>query len=98
MKLTDQKAGKSLRFVTLPLYNADLAKAVSGEAGVPFFNISASDFVEMFVGVGASRVRNLFEQARAKAPVLFLLTNWMQSDGSEVAPWLWAAMMKESKP
>jgi len=45
-----------------------LARAVAGEAGVPFFNISASEFVEMFVGVGASRVRNLFEQAKATAP------------------------------
>ena len=41
-----------------------LAKAVSGEAGVPFFSISGSDFVEMFVGVGASRVRDLFDQAK----------------------------------
>ena len=41
-----------------------LAKAVAGEAGVPFFSISGSDFVEMFVGVGASRVRDLFEQAK----------------------------------
>ena len=45
-----------------------LAKAVAGEAGVPFFSISGSDFVEMFVGVGASRVRDLFEQAKAAAP------------------------------
>jgi cell division protease FtsH len=45
-----------------------LAKAVAGEAGVPFFSISASEFVEMFVGVGASRVRDLFEQAKATAP------------------------------
>ena len=45
-----------------------LAKAVAGEAGVPFFNISASEFVEMFVGVGASRVRDLFEQAKEGAP------------------------------
>ncbi len=47
-----------------------LAKAVAGEAGVPFFSISGSDFVEMFVGVGASRVRDLFEQARASAPAI----------------------------
>jgi cell division protease FtsH len=47
-----------------------LAKAVAGEAGVPFFSISGSDFVEMFVGVGASRVRNLFEQAKAAAPAI----------------------------
>ena len=45
-----------------------LARAVAGEAGVPFFSISGSDFVEMFVGVGAARVRDLFEQARGKAP------------------------------
>jgi cell division protease FtsH len=47
-----------------------LAKAVAGEAGVPFFTISGSDFVEMFVGVGASRVRDLFEQARKQAPCI----------------------------
>jgi len=50
-----------------------LAKAVSGEAGVPFFTISGSDFVEMFVGVGAARVRDLFEQARAKAPAIVFI-------------------------
>jgi cell division protease FtsH len=47
-----------------------LAKAVAGEAGVPFFSISGSDFVEMFVGVGASRVRDLFEQAKVAAPAI----------------------------
>ncbi|MBX9770884.1 MAG: AAA family ATPase, partial [Candidatus Obscuribacterales bacterium] len=47
-----------------------LAKAVAGEAGVPFFSISGSDFVEMFVGVGASRVRDLFEQAKKHAPCI----------------------------
>ncbi len=47
-----------------------LARAVAGEAGVPFFSISASEFVEMFVGVGASRVRSLFEQAKAAAPAI----------------------------
>jgi cell division protease FtsH len=47
-----------------------LARAIAGEAGVPFFSISGSDFVEMFVGVGASRVRNLFEQAKKNAPCL----------------------------
>ncbi len=47
-----------------------LAKAVAGEAGVPFFSISGSDFVEMFVGVGASRVRDLFEQAKQSAPAI----------------------------
>ena len=50
-----------------------LARAVSGEAGVPFFNISGSDFIEMFVGVGASRVRDLFEQAREKAPCIIFI-------------------------
>ena len=50
-----------------------LAKAVAGEAGVPFFSISGSDFVEMFVGVGASRVRDLFKQAKEAAPCLVFL-------------------------
>lgn len=50
-----------------------LARAVAGEAGVPFFTISGSDFVEMFVGVGASRVRDLFEQAKAEAPAIIFV-------------------------
>jgi cell division protease FtsH len=50
-----------------------LARAVAGEAGVPFFSISGSDFVEMFVGVGASRVRDLFEQAKAAAPAIVFI-------------------------
>lgn len=50
-----------------------LAKAVAGEAGVPFFSISGSEFVEMFVGVGAARVRDLFEQARLKAPCIIFI-------------------------
>jgi cell division protease FtsH len=50
-----------------------LAKAVAGEAGVPFFSISGSEFVEMFVGVGASRVRDLFEQAKAQAPCIVFI-------------------------
>jgi len=50
-----------------------LAKAVSGEAGVPFFSISGSDFVEMFVGVGASRVRDLFEQAKKNSPCIIFI-------------------------
>ena len=50
-----------------------LAKAVAGEAGVPFFSISGSDFVEMFVGVGASRVRDLFEQAKKSAPAIVFI-------------------------
>ena len=50
-----------------------LAKAVAGEAGVPFFTISGSDFVEMFVGVGASRVRDLFEDAKKHAPCIIFI-------------------------
>jgi cell division protease FtsH len=50
-----------------------LAKAVAGEAGVPFFSISGSEFVEMFVGVGAARVRDLFEQARKAAPAIIFI-------------------------
>jgi len=50
-----------------------LAKAVAGQAGVPFFSISGSEFVEMFVGVGAARVRDLFEQARTKAPAIIFI-------------------------
>jgi cell division protease FtsH len=50
-----------------------LARAVAGEAAVPFFSISGSEFVEMFVGVGAARVRDLFEQARAKAPAIIFI-------------------------
>ena len=47
-----------------------LAKAIAGEAGVPFFSISGSDFVEMFVGVGAARVRDMFENAKKNAPCI----------------------------
>jgi cell division protease FtsH len=50
-----------------------LAKAVAGEAQVPFFSLSGSDFVEMFVGVGASRVRDLFKQAKEKAPCIIFI-------------------------
>ena len=50
-----------------------LSRAVAGEAGVPFFTISGSDFVEMFVGVGASRVRDLFEQAKKNAPAIIFI-------------------------
>jgi cell division protease FtsH len=50
-----------------------LARAVAGEAGVPFFSISGAEFVEMFVGVGAARVRDLFEQARSKAPAIIFI-------------------------
>ena len=50
-----------------------LARAVAGEAGVPFFSLSASEFVELFVGVGASRVRDLFKQARENAPAIIFI-------------------------
>ena len=50
-----------------------LAKAVAGEAGVPFFSCAASEFVELFVGVGASRVRDLFEKAKSKAPCIVFI-------------------------
>lgn len=50
-----------------------LAKACAGEAGVPFFYVSGSDFVEMFVGVGASRVRDLFKQAKSKSPSIVFI-------------------------
>ena len=50
-----------------------LARAVAGEAGVPFFSISGSDFVEMFVGVGASRVRDLFETAKRNSPCIVFI-------------------------
>jgi cell division protease FtsH len=50
-----------------------LAKAVAGEAGVPFFSISAAEFIEMFVGVGASRVRDLFDQAKKNAPCIVFI-------------------------
>ncbi|HRN30174.1 MAG TPA: AAA family ATPase, partial [Terrimesophilobacter sp.] len=50
-----------------------LARAVAGEAGVPFYSISGSDFVEMFVGVGASRVRDLFNQAKENAPAIIFV-------------------------
>ena len=50
-----------------------LAKAIAGEAGVPFFTISGSDFVEMFVGVGASRVRAMFEQAKRQSPCIVFI-------------------------
>ncbi|RXM22293.1 AAA family ATPase, partial [Citrobacter sp. AAK_AS5] len=50
-----------------------LAKAIAGEAKVPFFSISGSDFVEMFVGVGAARVRDMFEQAKKQAPCIIFI-------------------------
>ena len=73
-------ASGQLRWMDLTLPSAEalryfpdsrgLAKAVAGEAGVPFFSLSGSDFVEMFVGVGAARVRDMFEQAESKSPCI----------------------------
>ena len=59
-----------------------LARAVAGEAGVPFFSISGSDFVEMFVGVGASRVRDLFDQAKKNSPAIFFIDE-IDADGRQ---------------
>ena len=59
--------------VLLELEKLLLAKAIAGEAGVPFFTISGSDFVEMFVGVGASRVRDMFEQGKKSAPCIIFI-------------------------
>lgn len=60
-----------------------LAKAVAGEADVPFFSISGSEFVEMFVGMGAAKVRDLFKQAMKRLHVLFLSTRLMQLERKE---------------
>ena len=68
-----------------------LAKAIAGEAGVPFFSISGSDFVEMFVGVGASRVRDLFEEAKKNAPcIVFTMRSMRWQDAAEP---VWAVDM-----
>lgn len=64
-----------------------LARAVAGEAGVPFYSISGSDFVEMFVGVGASRVRDLFEQAKANAPAIVFVDEIDAVGGTVVPEW-----------
>lgn len=74
-----------------------MAKAVAGEAGVPFFSISGSDFVEMFVGVGASRVRDLFEEAKEKHRVLSLSMKSMLWQDAEAQAWA-AVMTKENRP
>ena len=68
-----------------------LAKAVAGEANVPFFSISGSEFVEMFVGMGASKVRDLFSQAKEKAPASSSSTRSTPSARSAAAA-IWAAM------
>lgn len=63
-----------------------MAKAMAGEANVPFFSMSGSDFVEMFVGVGASRVRDLFKQAKEKAPCIIFIDEIDATAGPEVKP------------
>ena len=73
-----------------------LAKAVAGEAHVPFYSLSGSDFVEMFVGVGASRVRDLFKNATENAPVLSLLMRLTPLDAAVTA--VWAATTSVNRP
>ena len=73
-----------------------LAKAVAGEAHVPFYSLSGSDFVEMFVGVGASRVRDLFKNATETHHALFLSMRSMPSDAAVTA--VWVEMMSVSRP
>ena len=74
-----------------------LARAVAGEADVPFFNISGSEFVEMFVGVGASRVRDLFHRAKRNAPCIIFIDE-IDAVGTPARSGVWAAdMMKENK-
>ena len=73
-----------------------LAKAISGEAGVPFFTISGSDFVEMFVGVGASRVRDLFKKARKAAPCIVFIDE-IDAVGRHEELVLVVDMMKENR-
>ena len=74
-----------------------LARAVAGEAGVPFFSISGSEFVEMFVGVGAARVRDLFEQARKAAPCIIFIDELDALGRSRVAGRLSAATTRRSR-
>lgn len=70
-----------------------LAKAVAGEAAVPFFSMSGSDFVEMFVGVGASRVRDVFKQAKEKAPCIIFIDEIDAVGRARSKILLWAATM-----
>jgi cell division protease FtsH len=75
-----------------------LARAVAGEAGVSFFSISGSEFVEMFVGVGAARVRDLFEQARGKAPAIIFIDELDALGRARGAFRSAAAMTRRSRP
>jgi cell division protease FtsH len=74
-----------------------LAKAVAGEAEVPFFSVSGSDFVEMFVGVGASRVRDMFEQGRKNAPCIIFIDE-IDAVGRQRGAGLGAATTNGSRP
>jgi cell division protease FtsH len=73
-----------------------LARAIAGEAKVPFFTISGSDFVEMFVGVGASRVRDMFEQAKKHAPCIIFIDE-IDASAAIVAPASAAATTSASR-
>ena len=73
-----------------------LARAVAGEAGVPFFSISGSEFVEMFVGVGAARVRDLFDQAKHQAPCIVFVDE-IDAVGRQRGAGLGVATMSVSK-
>jgi cell division protease FtsH len=73
-----------------------LAKAIAGEAKVPFFTISGSDFVEMFVGVGASRVRDMFEQAKKAAPCIIFIDE-IDAVGRQRGAGLGGVMMNVSR-
>ena len=73
-----------------------ISKATAGEAGVPFYSISGSDFVEMFVGVGASRVRDMFAEAKKNTPVLYLSMRSMRWEEKEAQDWA-AVMMRENR-
>ena len=75
-----------------------LAKAVAGEANVPFFSINGSEFVEMFVGVGAARVRDLFEQARNQAPCIVFIDELDALGKSRALSTMQEPMMKKNRP
>ena len=70
-----------------------LARAIAGEAKVPFFTISGSDFVEMFVGVGAARVRDMFEQSKKSAPCIIVIEEIDAAHGDVK----WRALMQKTK-
>jgi cell division protease FtsH len=74
-----------------------LAKAVAGESQVPFFSLSGSEFVEMFVGMGAARVRDLFKQAKEKAPAIIFIDE-MDALGKARGVWRLAVTTSGSKP